>query len=291
MNKNVENILQRLYNLHSEMVEALRHRTPSSDEPCTSARRKTTSILQFAKEMYPEIHPEQVVALSRFYGEPFPDEEVVRQMVLDGRFYWDVEKPPEPVTSTLAIQGGVGMNRSNLCYLVAAYEVVQLLERRRAGDDQGPSCVHLRLADGFGTREPVFQVSMWVKSFDPTVNIRLHYNDVIFSIPGVMGEVTLAVTWKVQVPVISLDPDKYAIFVSDANTIESTTYVGDRCRSFEVFRYKFRPLSKDPDVLTKYISLFEDGRAMSIFDASQAQQDCNLNLDYKSQAAFRPIRL
>lgn len=249
--------------------------TDSTKEAEAPARRKPTSVREFVQKVYPDLRPELLVVLCRFFGEPLTDlDEAVTRMVEDGRFYWDAKKTPEPVTDSMVVHGGRRAGSTTLCRLVAAYEIIRRLEELEQGDERGPYQVHLRVSsfDGVqGRQGAILQVSEWVKSFDPRVNSHLgkgHCSqNVRFMLPDSERGINLVVDGYNPNPnaVRAYTRPYYSLFVSDADVIECADFVGEKCRSFEVFTAKFKPHAENPNTLQVYADHYAQGRAVSLF--------------------------
>lgn len=248
---------------------------PDTAEAATPALRKPTSVREFVRKVYPDLRPELLVVLCRFFGEPFTDlDEAVTRMVEDGRFYWDAKKTPEPVTDSMVVHGGRRAGSTTLCRLVAAYEIIRRLEELEQGVEGGSYNIHLRVhsLEGVqGREQAVLQVSEWVKSFDPRVNSHLGKGrcsqNVRFMLPDSERGISLMVdcySHGLQASREFTNP-KYGLFISDADIVECAAFAGKKCRSFEVFTAKFKPHAGNPNTLQVYADHYAQGRAMSLF--------------------------
>ncbi len=274
--------------------------TDSTKEAEAPARRKPTSVREFVQKVYPDLRPELLVVLCRFYGEPFTDlDEAVNRMVMDGRFYWDAKKTPEPVTDSMVVHAGRRIGSTTLCRLVAAYEIIRRLEELEYGVEGGPYNVHLRTSDleGIqGREQAVRQVSEWVKSFDPRVNSHLGKGHCSQNVRFMLSDSERGISLMVDCYSHGLQASreftnpKYGLFISDADVIECADFVGEKCRSFEVFTSKWKPHAKNPNTLQVYTDLYAQGRAMSIFGIPYASPAC-VHLKYDVRWESSPIRL
>lgn len=275
---------------------------PDDDKVVSSPQKKTTTVTQFVKMVYPDLRPELLVALCRFYGEFFPNEDVVSRMVMDGRFFWDVEKvAAEPVTGSFVVHAGRRAGSSTLCRLVAAYEVIRRLEKLERGEEKGPFNIMIWVSNinaKSNKAETVRQVGEWVKAFDPRISLDQGNGTVTmsvrFGLPNLMQEISLVVNSYDPSPntMGSYTKPYYSLFISDADVTECAEFIGDKCRSFEVFTSKFKPHARGSNTLQVYTDLYAKGLALStsIFGDpynTLAENQKNFNL----RAEVGPIRL
>lgn len=271
------------------------------DKAVSSPQKKTTTVTQFVKRVYPGLRPELLVALCRFYGEFFPNEDVANQMVMDGRFFWDVAKvAAEPVTGSFVVHAGRRAGSSTLCRLVAAYEIIRRLEELGQGREGGPYNVHLcvsHIGAKSNMEQAVRQIEGWIKTFDPDINStpgKSLPQYVKFSYPEASHGISLVVDYYDPNPNATRNytNPKYSLFISDTDSVDCASYVGEKCRSFEVFTSKFKPHAKNSNTIQVYTDLYAKGLALSTSILGDpyntlAENQKNFNL----RAEVGPIRL